>query len=288
MKVPIGLLRLLIAAVITLFSLGAAASATASTELSKKEMDKCYSCHDDKEQQHAKGPHANSNCATCHENAGEHLKTAKAKDPGTRPGKPDSQACQTCHKNDAKRMNWKFAEHHKAGVECRECHGVHTPKVNKRLDLALWRADKNTQLCATCHQDVMARFNMTSHHPVKEGAMSCTSCHDTHGGKQTSLVTKTAQCTQCHQAVRGPHTFEHPPAAEDCASCHNPHGTPNRKLLTVSEPMLCLQCHSVAGNRHGQTGATNNTQRITGAVLRNCSVCHSTPHGSSFDQHLRF
>jgi DmsE family decaheme c-type cytochrome len=185
-------------------------------------------------------------------------------------------------------MNWKFSDHYKAGVECRDCHGMHTPKVNKRLDLSLWRADKTTRLCATCHQDVLARFDMRSHHPVKEGGMSCASCHDQHGGKQTRLISKTAQCTQCHQNVRGPHVFEHPPAAEDCGNCHNPHGTPNNKLLTVAQPMLCLQCHSVAGNRHGQTGATNNTQRITGSVLRNCSTCHGTPHGSGFDQHLRF
>jgi len=255
--------------------------------LDSKDMVKCYGCHDDKEDQHAKGAHANTNCATCHAGAAEHSKVAKAKDPVKRPQKPDAEACLTCHKNDAKRMNWKFADHHKAGLECRDCHGMHTPKDIKRLDLSLWRSDKNTALCATCHQDVLARFNMKSHHPVKEGALSCTSCHDQHGGKQTSLDTKTAQCTQCHQAVRGPKTFEHPPAAEDCANCHNPHGSPNRKLLNVAQPMLCLQCHSVASNRHGQTGSTNNTQRITGAVLRECTSCHSQVHGSSIDQHLR-
>ena len=288
MQASIGLLRLIFAVVVTLFSLGAAANVATANLLSKRDVDKCFSCHDDKETQHAKGPHANSNCASCHTSSSDHLSTAKAKSMGTSPGKPDSMACQSCHKNDSKHMNWKFAEHYKAGVQCSDCHGVHTPKVNKRFDLSLWRADKNTKLCATCHEDVLARFNMRSHHPVKEGGLSCTSCHDQHGSNQTRLISKTAQCTQCHQNVRGPHVFEHPPAAEDCVNCHNPHGTPNRKLLTLAEPMLCLQCHSIAGNRHGQTGATNNTQRITGAVLRNCSTCHGTPHGSGFDQHLRF
>ena len=253
--------------------------------LGSKDMETCYACHTDKETQHTKVSHANINCATCHMGAAAHLKSDDKE--ASKPSRPDAAACLTCHKNDAKRMNWKFADHHKAGLECRDCHGMHTPKDIKRLDLSLWRSDKKTALCATCHQDVLARFNMKSHHPVKEGALSCTSCHDQHGGKQTSLDTKTAQCTQCHQAVRGPKTFEHPPAAEDCANCHNPHGSPNRKLLNVAQPMLCLQCHSVASNRHGQTGSTNNTQRITGAVLRECTSCHSQVHGSSIDQHLR-
>jgi DmsE family decaheme c-type cytochrome len=255
--------------------------------LDSKDMVKCYGCHDDKEDQHTKGAHANTNCATCHAGAAEHSKVAKAKDPVKKPQRPDAEACLTCHKNDAKRMNWKFADHHKAGLECRDCHGMHTPKDIKRLDLSLWRSDKNTALCATCHEDVLARFNMRSHHPVKEGGLTCTSCHDQHGGKQTDLDTKTAKCTQCHQAVRGPKTFEHPPVAEDCSNCHTPHGSPNRKLLSVAQPMLCLQCHALPGNRHGQTGLVNNTQRITGAVLRECTSCHGQVHGSSIDQHLR-
>ncbi|MEK6664536.1 MAG: cytochrome c3 family protein, partial [Pseudomonadota bacterium] len=86
----------------------------------------------------------------------------------------------------------------------------------------------------------------------------------------------------------GPHAFEHPPVAEDCTTCHDPHGSPNKKLLSVAQPMQCLQCHSIAGNRHGQAGANNNTQRITGAALRDCASCHGSIHGSSADQHLRF
>ncbi|MDD3528398.1 MAG: cytochrome c3 family protein [Gallionellaceae bacterium] len=286
-----GLAGALLAILFTFFCQGALASVPDGGEaagLSKKEMDKCYGCHDEKEDQHAKGPHANANCATCHTVAAEHLKTAKSKNIGTAPGRPAAAACQTCHKNDARRMNWKFAEHHKAGVECRDCHGVHTAKVNKRLDLSLWRADKNSQVCANCHQEVLARFNMRSHHPLKEGALSCMSCHDSHGAKQANLAARTAQCTQCHQAARGPHVFEHAPAVEDCGNCHNPHGSPIRKMLTASEPALCLQCHSLASRRHGQTGASSNNQLISGAVLRQCSTCHSQVHGSSQEQHLRF
>lgn len=247
----------------------------------------CTHCHDDDDIHLPMGPHLTADCTTCHTGGADHLANRK-----NAAGKPDAAACLTCHKDDAKRMNWTFADHHKAGLECSTCHGVHAPKAVKRLDLALWRADKATALCASCHQDVLARFNMRSHHPVKEGALSCTSCHDQHGGTQTSLTSKTAGCTQCHQAVRGPHAYDHAPVAEDCATCHNPHGSPNRKLLTLAEPMLCLQCHSVAGNRHGQPAgagnATGNGLTISATALRNCSSCHNAPHGSSIDQHLRF
>ncbi|MFA7282829.1 MAG: cytochrome c3 family protein, partial [Sterolibacterium sp.] len=146
-----------------------------------------------------------------------------------------------------------------------------------------------TALCATCHQDVLAKFSMTSHHPVKEGGATCTGCHDPHASKLATLGAATAQCTSCHQAVRGPHVFEHPPAAEDCKNCHDPHGSPNKRLLSVAQPMQCLQCHSIAGNRHGVSGATatGNTTPISGAVLRDCASCHGAIHGSAIDQHLR-
>lgn len=229
-------------------------------------------------------------CQTCHSGAAAH-----AKDPMK--GKPNvaiaSATCLSCHgtgkghAKDANRMNFAFAEHNKAGVECRECHGIHQPKVGSQQNAATARVDSKSQLCATCHQDVVARFSMASHHPVKEGGISCTSCHEPHSAARTALGGKNERCTACHQAVRGPHVFEHPPAAEDCSNCHDPHGTPNKRLLSVAQPMLCMQCHSIAGNRHGQTGSTNNTQRITGAVLRDCASCHGAIHGSSIDQHLR-
>lgn len=135
---------------------------------------------------------------------------------------------------------------------------------------------------------------MPSHHPVKEGALSCTGCHDPHEGKQVRLASRNDKCLSCHQRQRGPQAFEHVPVTEDCANCHNPHGTPNRKLLNIAQPMLCLQCHSLPNNRHGQTGSTNATaagvlaERVSGAVLRNCTACHGQIHGSSHDQHLRY
>lgn len=250
----------------------------------------CSSCHDDSE---AKVHAGHGDCLSCHIDAEPHRSSKKIL-----PNKAiASETCLSCHAtgkghtDDANRMNFAFSEHNKAGVQCIECHGIHKSKIGEDSNVADVKMDNSARLCATCHQDVMARFNMISHHPLKEGAISCTNCHNQHDSKQTTLASKTEQCTKCHQAVRGPHVFEHPPAVEDCANCHNPHGTPNRRLLEIAQPMLCLQCHSLPDNRHGQTASastnTITTETISGAVLRNCANCHGAVHGSAFDQHLR-
>ncbi|MCM2308928.1 MAG: cytochrome c3 family protein [Sulfuritalea sp.] len=271
---------------------GAWAAAPMAAKAAPIKGDQCVECH----KTEAKTSHAfHGECNSCHVNAGDHAKAHEAREKAKGPNKPpkvvatkpESADCLACHESDKRRMHFAIAEHNKAGVQCRDCHGNHTPKV-KALNAGMEKGGKTTALCATCHQDVLAKFSMTSHHPVKEGGATCTGCHDPHASKQATLGAATAQCTSCHQAMRGPHAFEHPPAAEDCKNCHDPHGTPNKKLLTAAQPMQCLQCHSVAGNRHGQGGLVNNTQRITGAVLRDCASCHGTIHGSSADQHLRF
>lgn len=223
-------------------------------------------------------------CASCHTKATDHAQAPKPKT--LKPGQPEAAQCLTCHETDKRRMHFAIGEHSKAGLKCSDCHGVHTAKI-ARLSAAAEKGGKTTVLCANCHQDVAARFSMNSHHPVNEGGTGCTACHDPHAAKLTMLGDKTALCTNCHQAMRGPHAFEHPPVAEDCTACHDPHGSPNRRLLAVAQPMQCLQCHSIASNRHGQTGAANNTQAITGAVLRDCASCHGAIHGSAADQHLR-
>ena len=201
---------------------------------------------------------------------------------------PKAENCLACHKNnDHRRMNWAFATHRKAGLECRHCHGIHSTEVHlqagpefKGPNIGLWKSDPKSALCMTCHKDVAARMNMPSHHPVKEGGLSCVNCHNPHGSKETTLAGPTEQCTRCHQNVRGPKVFEHAPVAEDCTICHNPHGSPNRRLLQVAQPMQCLQCHSITRNMHGSPP--------NGAQLRNCTNCHSAVHGSHSDPLLKY
>ncbi len=246
----------------------------------------CVECHEGESKIHV----FHGECATCHKDAQAH---ATAKSPRkTSPGFPGTKQCMACHKNDSEHMNFAFSDHNRAGVVCADCHGIHAPKVDGN-DLKLVKADDSSKLCATCHQDVLARFDMPSHHPVQEGGVSCVGCHDQHSSKKVSLASNTEQCLTCHQRLRGPFAFEHVPAVEDCANCHDPHGAPTRRLLVAAQPMLCLQCHSLPNNRHGQLGSNATTpealaQPVSGALLRGCSNCHSSVHGSQQDEHLRY
>lgn len=243
----------------------------------------CSSCHGTAVSSHAKGVHGKLDCSKCHSGTEKHLANPG---PDARPAKPDAAACQVCHVKDANRMNWAFSDHKKAGLDCTACHGNHTPKTVKNADKTAKYKDANSALCASCHKEVAARFSMASHHPLKEGGISCADCHDPHADKKQALTAKTETCTKCHQAVRGPHTMEHPPVTEDCLTCHNPHGSPVKKLLTIAQPALCLRCHSLADKRHAVGAAAG--ARVTGAALRNCTACHNGIHGSAFDQHLRY
>lgn len=258
----------------------------------------CVTCHDKDSGLKVRANHGE--CQSCHGASSEHAKAPMSAKPdrGAKPeGQITSQTCLSCHAEgkgharDSARMNFAFSEHAKGGVECANCHGIHEPKLSKQANVGNLKMDPSARLCASCHQDILARFSMTSRHPVKEGAVACKDCHNPHDSRQLTLGAKTEQCTQCHQAVRGPHVFEHPPVAEDCTNCHNPHGSPNRRLLEVAQPMQCLQCHSLPNNRHGETGSNAPgvllTQRISGAALRNCTSCHAAIHGSAGDQHLR-
>lgn len=223
-----------------------------------------------------------SDCESCHGGGSIHASSPARGNIAF----PQPDECLTCHSKDSRKMNWNFSEHNRAGVNCRDCHEVHVSKTAKASGAGINKMDKKSASCVKCHPDVMARFNMPSHHPVKEGGLSCTSCHDPHGGKEATLLSKNDQCLKCHQAIRGPKVFEHAPVVEDCTICHNPHGSPNRRLLETAQPVLCLQCHSLADNRHAQGGTAN--ARISGAVLRGCTNCHGSIHGSHYDFHLRY
>lgn len=246
--------------------------------------DNCMACHQDQSQLKA----AHRDCLSCHVGSEEHARAPTR----VKPTEVGTQQCMDCHGSDRHFAQFAFSDHAQAGLECTACHGIHEPAFENR-DVGLFRTDPSSAQCVSCHQDVRAQFHMTSHHPVIEGGATCVGCHNPHSSASLSLQSRTEQCTDCHQRVRGPYVHEHPAVVEDCSTCHNPHGSPNRSLLVMDEPMLCLTCHSFANNRHGLTGSNALTdaalfQPVPGSAFRQCTSCHAQVHGSAQDQFLRY
>jgi DmsE family decaheme c-type cytochrome len=136
-------------------------------------------------------------------------------------------------------------------------------------------------MCFKCHRDIEARYRMVSHHPVPEGRVFCTNCHDPHGTSQDHLLrlpTVRQTCTQCHGEKQSPFLYEHADLTEDCTTCHNPHGSSNDNLLKLPQPMLCLQCHE-GHSITDQSGQPTSTS-LRAFFYRKCTNCHSLIHGT--------
>ena len=206
------------------------------------------------------------------------------------PNKTQDQnvACLSCHEKDPKRTHWQGGAHQAADLSCTSCHVVHSAhdKVREKPTQAL--------VCFTCHQDQKAQANKFSHHPIPEGKIACSDCHNPHGSAGPKLLVKntvTETCYTCHAEKRGPFLWEHQPVTEDCSNCHTPHGSNITPLLKSRPPFMCDECHDgthnsvspVAGNaagiQGGLTGApANPSASYTG---RACMNCHSMVHGSN-------
>ena len=140
--------------------------------------------------------------------------------------------------------------------------------------------------CYKCHQDVRSEMQKVSHHPVREGKMTCFSCHDPHGSittKNLRAASVNELCYDCHTEKRGPFLWEHAPVTEDCTLCHNPHGSNHEALLKQRPPLLCQQCHSPGG--HPALAYTSETAQNTFQqrfmLAQSCTNCHSQVHGSN-------
>jgi DmsE family decaheme c-type cytochrome len=158
---------------------------------------------------------------------------------------------------------------------------VHRPKSDK----AQLKQATVVQQCSSCHRDKVAKLDRSGHMPVREGKMTCTSCHNVHGSTNVRLLrvgmTVSESCTSCHQEKRGPFLFEHAGVSgESCATCHDPHGSSNDRMLVAKLPFLCQRCHN--HTRHPSTIYDNKvTQSSNRLFSRSCVTCHSQIHGSN-------
>ncbi len=191
-----------------------------------------------------------------------------------------SATCLTCH-NKTEHAMWDSSAHAARSLGCTTCHSVHAPKSEQAQ---LVKAT-TIELCATCHKAQAQKQLRTSHMPVREGKMTCTSCHNPHGSTNVRMLRVgnyiNESCTSCHAEKRGPFLWEHAAGREACSTCHDPHGSNNDRMLVVRTPTLCQRCH--IGTRHPSTiyDGTSLAQRSNRLVTRGCVSCHQQIHGSN-------
>lgn len=251
----------------------------------------CASCHEDAMKtyagtthgrvfQHgAKGALQALDCEACHGPRSLHIDKPDASLKLTI--KQYTSVCMQCHQ-DGSRMHWKGSRHQTSEVGCVSCHSV----MKKQSDKGLLAKNTEAATCYTCHTEVRGEMQKSSHHPVREGKMACSSCHNVHGSVGKSLLkeaTVNETCFKCHQEKRGPFLFEHGPVRENCANCHNSHGSNNPSLLSSKGSFLCLQCHTYGG--HINLPRYNRTSNPYG---EGCVNCHTTQHGSNSPSGAKF
>jgi DmsE family decaheme c-type cytochrome len=255
---------------------------------------KCMSCHEVQARGYRESPHARAwdprapaadrGCETCHGAGQAHVDDVGAKKRIKNfkviAPRDVSETCMSCH-NREEHAQWQGSMHDARNITCIACHSIHTPKSETgHLKMA-----SVTETCAQCHRDKAAKILRSSHMPVREGKLECTSCHNQHGSTNVRLLrqgnTVNEFCVSCHAEKRGPFLWDHPPVRENCTTCHDPHGSSNDRMLVARAPMLCQRCH--IATRHPSTiyDAAALAARSNRLVGRGCVNCHSNIHGSN-------
>jgi len=247
-----------------------------------KDSSVCFGCHEDYKQPYSQTAHAkafefgkapaNGDCESCHGPRSKHVENPDR----SLALKPEQRTltCMQCHEG-SNRMSWSSSLHAASGVACTSCHTV----MSKKSDKALLSTARQDDLCYKCHTNVRSSMNKSSHHPVREGKVNCTGCHNPHGSATPGMLkggSVNETCFGCHQEKRGPFIWQHPPVLENCQICHDAHGSNNRKLLNAKDAFLCLSCHTFGG--HVNSPRYNRVSTPTG---EGCVNCHMAIHGSN-------
>ena len=233
-----------------------------------------------------RSPEAMHGCESCHGPGQAHVDDDEKRNIrrfGEITPSETNETCLACH-NRGDHAGWEGSAHESRNLSCATCHSVHSPESFERQLVKRTQ----TELCAGCHRVQVAKTERAvAHMPVREGKMSCTSCHNPHGSisnvKALKVGSSVAEsCTGCHAEMRGPMIWEHAPVRESCVTCHDPHGTSNDRMLAVRMPMLCQRCH--VATRHPASIYDNNAITVNKSNRmfgRSCVNCHSNVHGSN-------
>lgn len=258
--------------------------------------DTCRTCHEEIAKSYDHGPHWKTmlnhrgvqyqGCEACHGPGKEHAEAGgdvtKIISFKALSREESSKRCLSCHELGEEHANFLRSEHLKNNVGCVDCHSAHHPTVERAL-----LTTPQPMLCYGCHNEVKPEFSRPYHHRVNEGLITCTNCHNPHGGFLTRQLRTTAAqdlvCFSCHTDKTGPFVFEHAPVkTEGCVVCHTPHGSSNPRLLRRSQiNLLCLECHTLTidSAAPGIPSFHNQAQKYQA-----CTLCHVAIHGSNSDR----
>ena len=259
----------------------------------------CRSCHEDQFTKfektkmgrlflrNARNTKESLGCESCHGSGKAHVDAGGSKGVGgmisfakddPTPVEKRNETCTSCH-TKGERLFWKGSAHESRDVACTSCHKV-MEDVSPRSALA-----KPTviETCGSCHLQKRAQQMRSSHMPLREGKMTCTSCHSPHGTVTPALLKESSAndtCFTCHADKRGPFLWEHAPVVESCATCHDPHGSNKERMLKVAQPRLCQQCHIESRHPTSPYGPRE-AASLKFVLGRSCVSCHSNIHGSN-------
>jgi DmsE family decaheme c-type cytochrome len=230
-------------------------------------------------------------CTSCHGDSKGHAEPSGSQPKpdvtfgrkGPTPASVQNEACLSCHRKDPGRHLWAGSVHDVRNVACASCHNIHSG-VDKVRDKT-----EQPEVCYACHAGQRVKANKPSHHPVVEGQMTCSDCHNAHGSAGPALMKRDSvveTCYTCHMEKRGPFVHNHRPVSENCGICHEVHGTTAGNLLKVRQPFLCQTCHTPHGAFPPAVSKGGNAQPIwsNGSTItqgRGCTNCHTQIHGSN-------
>lgn len=128
-----------------------------------------------------RSPFNNHDCESCHGASPEHLRDAKLPVAVVFDGTTAAVAtssidiqndvCLGCHQN-GQRTHWQASEHQAADLSCVSCHNIHAAQDPVLSKLA------QPAVCEGCHAEKRSQLQLRSHHPVPEGLMTCSDCHN--------------------------------------------------------------------------------------------------------------
>ena len=258
-----------------------------------------------------RGPAGQGGCLACHTDAAlEHAGKGGGRGVGGIFGfnnpkisiEAKTKTCLACHGADRNLAFWDSGKHRKNDVACNNCHSLHgTPGAGATIALRQPNPSVTPyqttvrqlqyETCTSCHRQIRSQLLKPSHHPIIEGRIKCSDCHNPHGALSHAMVKNESVnqlCTTCHAEKRGPFIWEHPPVEENCLTCHNSHGSNHNRLLAEKAPNVCQDCHDAAQHpgtvysaQQGFRFSAPATVPSTRLIARGCVNCHYNMHGSN-------